>query len=334
MRRMQDEERGAITTNGWAAAAAIGLAAALLLWTALFAAYRLDRPDATAVASLTVLLTVPPLVSYYLVMELSAPRMALAAQIALVFAAALLWLAVQRGAIYPLIGFDVSIGESVANLILLPVFGIAAWLAVRSFSYRRRLDRALALQAQTELRLLGAQLAPHTLFNMLNAVYSVLLADRDKAVPLFLAMSDALRHVVDRTREPWIALHDEIDFIENYAVLERARNPERVTIAIRGEGDLSVPVPPMLLATLFENAVTHGRFPDGALAIEVEVRVTDADMTFDVTNRYPDAPGRPGGTGVGLSNVRNRLRLLYPGRSAFSAEGAEGIWRAGIRIAP
>lgn len=218
---------------------------------------------------LTVLLVIPPLASYYAAMEMMRDRLALPLQISCVFVLALVWLLLQRFVLYPLAGLSISIGESMANFILLPTFGIASWLAVRSFFYRRRLADALELQAQTELRLLESQLAPHTLFNMLNTVYSVLLTDHEKAVPLFLSMSEALRHVVDRTRKPWIPLHEEMDFIENYAALERARSPDLVSIAIRAEGDLGVPVPPMLLATLFDNAVTHGRFPDGALEIDV-----------------------------------------------------------------
>jgi hypothetical protein len=308
------------------------LAAALALWIALFAAYRLDRADAASVASLTVLLVIPPLLSYYLAMELTSERVPLPWQIAGTFGLALVWLVLQRLLVYPLIGFSVSIGESVANFILLPAFGIAAWLGVRSFADRRRLERALELQRQTELRLLNAQLAPHTLFNMLNTVYSVLLTDHHKAVPLFLSMADALRHMVDRTRKPWIPLRDELAFLENYAALERARNPEHVTITIRAAGDVDVPLPPMMLATLFENAVTHGRFADGALRVAVEAEIEDARLRLSVTNSFP--PDRKAGAGVGLANVRERLRLLYPGRAALSTKSLNGEYFAQIDIVP
>jgi hypothetical protein len=330
---MANDERPQGMINGWAVAAAVVLAAALLLWTALFAAYRFDRPDAISVATMTVLLVIPPLASYYLAMEATRDRLSLSLQIAGTFGLAALWLIVQRLFVYPLVGFSVSIGESVSNFILLPSFGIAAWLGVQSFLYRKRLQTALALQAEMELRLLNAQLAPHALFNMLNTVYSVLLTDRDRAIPLFLSLSDALRHIIDRTRKPWIPLDEELAFIENYAALERARNPERVTIDIRVEGDRDVPVPPMLLATLFENAVTHGRFPDGTLHIEVNARIEDAEMQFSVANAYPSGRSASG-MGVGLANVRKRLELLYSGRCRFDAGGTRGEFRARITISP
>jgi hypothetical protein len=327
-----DEQRFGVT-NAQLRIAAGALGGAALLWALLFAAYRPFRPDAVDVASTTVLLTVPPLTSYFLVMEFTKSRLSLGWQIACTFAAGLLWLLVQRQVIVPQFGIDLSIGESVANLVLLPIFGISSWLAMRSLFYRRRLARSIELQAQTELRLLEAQLAPHTLFNMLNTVYAVLLADPQKAIPLFLSMSEALRHVVDRTRRRWIPLNEEIEFIENYAVLERARSPERVTIGIDTVGDLDVPVPPMLLATLFENAVKHGRFADGTLDITVSVRIAESQMSFDVVNRFPVSSGGAKNLGIGHANVRSRLQMLYPTSSEFLAVGTNGVYRASINVA-
>jgi hypothetical protein len=331
--QIENDERRFGVTSDWAVMAALGLAVAIGLWAVLFAAYRLDRADAVALASATVLLVVPPLVSYCLVMELAKNRWSLAWRIGATYGLALAWLAVQRDVVSPAFGFVSSIGESVANFVLLPTFGIALWLAARSVLYRRRLARALELQTQTELRLLQAQLAPHTLFNMLNTVYSVLLTDHRKAIPLFLSMSEVLRHVVDRTREPWIPLHDELAFIEHHAALERARHPERVTITVRAMGDLDVPVPPMLLATLFENALKHGRFPDGTLEVDVSVDSGETEIRFEVSNRFPFA-GRPmDGMGVGLSSVKNRLTLLYPEKSWFDASASGDRYRAAVRIA-
>lgn len=327
------DERPIGMTNDWRLLAAAALAVACVLWTALFAAYRKDRADAYAVASITVLLVVPPLASYYAAMQLTRdwrPGLRTAGIAAL----AGLWLVAQRTIVYPWFGLRASLGESVANLILLPAFGIALWFAAQGLADRRRLAQAMALQRQTELRLLDAQLAPHTLFNMLNAVYAVLLTDPPRAAPLFASMAEALRHVVDRTRERWVPLHDELAFIEHYAALERARQPQRVAIRIASDGDLDVPVPPMLLATLFENAVKHGRFEDGTLAVDVDVSVDDTTLRFSVTNRCPPAARTAPRRGLGLDNVRDRLRLIYGDRGRLEA-GLDGDrYRAAIVIAP
>ena len=333
MQTANDERPFGVTNDGMMFLA-IGLAAALMLWAVLFAAYRLDRADALAVSSATVLLVIPPLVSYYALMELTKARLPFALQVICTYGLALVWLAAQQRLIYPAFRFEVSLGESVANLVLLPAFGIASWLAMRGLLYRKQLTRSLQLQAQTELLLLEAQLAPHTLFNMLNTVYSVLLTDQEKAIPLFLSMSEALRHVVDRTRKRWVPLQDELDFIEHYTLLERARNPERVSISVEARGDLHVPVPPMLLATLFENAVKHGRFPDGTLDIEVSIDITEMQMRFEVVNRFPSGGRIDSGMGVGQTNVRNRLQLLYPGKSILHVDVKDGVYRASIDITP
>lgn len=328
----RDDERPFEMTKARALIAVGTLAAAVVLWTVLFAVYRLDRADAVDVASSTVLFVVPPFASYVLLMELTKGRVTLVWQVPAVFAVGLIWLYVQREVIGPALRIPLSLGESVANLLLLPTFSIASWFAIHSVSYRKRLQRALELQEHTELRLLEAQLAPHMLFNMLNTVYSVLLTDQKRAIPLFLSMSEALRHVIDRTRKRWIPLQEELDFIQNYAALERARNPSLVAITIVAEGDLDVPIPPMLLATLFENAVKHGRFPDGTLEIAVKISVSESDMRFEVTNRFPDTGDRGKSLGVGLTNVRGRLQMLYPTASEFQAYGHNGVYNARITI--
>ena len=329
----EDDDQRFGVTNARVRIAVGAVGGGIFLWAALFAAYRPSRADAIEVAATTVLLTVPPLASYILVMEITKNRLALAWQITCTFAVALLWLPIQRRIIGPAFGIELSIGESVANFVLLPVFGIASWLAMRSFLYRRRLARLTELQSQTELHLLAAQLAPHTLFNMLNTIYAVLLTDPQRAIPLFVSMSEALRHVVDRTRHQWIPLHSEIEFIEHYAVLERARSPERVGIAIDSHGDLDVPVPPMLLATLFENAVKHGRFPDGSLDVTVSIQITESHLRFEVVNRFP-VPGNVGhGFGVGHANIKSRLKALYPTTSEFRTAADRGSYRASISIA-
>lgn len=333
-RQTPGDERRFGVTNDRVLVVVIALGVTLALWLALFAAYRFDRSDPAAVATLTVLLVVPPLVTYLMLLHATRNTYALGWQIFIVYLAALSWLAVQRGLLYPAFGLRPDVGESVSNLILLPAFGIAAWFGARGLMYRRRLATAAALQAQTDLKLLDAQLAPHLLFNMLNTVYAVMLDDRERAVPLFLAMSNLLRHVVDRTRRSWIALHEEVDFVHSYAELERARQPDHAAIAIDTAGDLDVPVPPMLLATLFENAVKHGRLSDGALDIVVRVASDDEMLRIEVINRCADVSSREAGLGLGLDNLRRRLVLAYEGRATLEVAKAGGVHRATITVRP
>jgi hypothetical protein len=326
-----DDERRIGMTNGWIKAGLAAAGLSLLLWIALFAAYRIDRPDAASVALVTVLLVAPPLLSYLAVMQVTREGV-LWRRLAWVYGVALAWLVVQRYGVYPLLGYPASVGESLANFILLPAFGIAAWLGAASFLYRRRLDRALALQKDTELKLLQAQLAPHMLFNMLNTVYAALLTDRDKAIDLFLAMSEALRHLTGGADRTWVPLHEEIAFIEHYSALERARHPA-TRIAIETEGDMDAPVPPMLLATLFENAVKHGRLDDGGLDIRVSIRADDERMELAVINlSSPRPPAADHRAGLGLANVRSRLALLYPGQAALDIAAGPDRHTATIRI--
>jgi hypothetical protein len=327
-----DDKRRFGVTNRWTAGIATAVGVPLLLWLLLFLVYRQDRPDAANVAALSVLLIAPPVASYLAVMHVTRGLAALWVRVLLVYLAALAWLLAQRFLLYPWLGFDVSIGESFTNFLLLPALGIAVWLGGQAVAYRHRLERALALQQDTERRLLELQLAPHMLFNMLNTVYAALLTDREAAAGLLLAMSQALRHLTGGERRSWLPLAEELAFVENCSALERARHPAS-RIGIVAEGDTDAPVVPMLLATLFENALKHGRLEDGAVDIDVRASAGDTEILLQVSNRIPRAPSLAEAPGLGLANLRRRLDLAYGPRGTLRLERTDGVHVATVAIA-
>ena len=310
------------------------VAGAVALWLLLWFTYSLDRPEIGAFigASMNVLLVLPPLLSYYLIMAFTSGRMPLIGQLVCVLFAGGAWMVVQRQLIYPAFGVPPEYGENVTNFIFIGTFGVCTWLAQQSFAYRARLAEAQKLQEQAELGMLEAQLAPHTLFNMTNRVYAVLLDDPQKAAPLFLSMTNMLRHLVERTRKKWVALEEELAFMQDYAAIQRAHDEETTQIQFAVEGDIHVPVPPMLLATLFENAVKHGRSNAGDLWVNVQLTVGDDHLVFQMENSNPnDEPSQPG-MGMGLENVERRLELLFPKQYVLTWESRENSFHTHLEI--
>lgn len=288
-------------------------------WLLLFFTYTIDRPYWTAFvgSSMNILLVIPPLTSYYLYLELCRNRLGLKWRVLGLIGMSLLWLIIQRQLIYPAFGLKPEYGENLSNFVFLTTFASFLWLGVRGFKDRARLQEALQLQQSAELRLQDSQLTPHTLFNMSNIVYAVLLRTPHQAAPLFLAMNQMLRYLVEQSPKHWTPAHAELAFMENYAMLERARDSEKVDISFDCQGDLAAPVPPMLLATLFENAVKHGRFPDGHLTIKVVLKIDDEQLSFAISNRVPCAEAPSKGLGIGLKAAKRRLQLLYPNQNTL-----------------
>lgn len=120
--------------------------------------------------------------------------------------------------------------------------------------------------------------------------------------------------------------------MEDYAALLRAHDLENTRIQFQVDGDVNIPAPPMLLATLFENAVKHGRASTGELWIEVSVTVGDDHLTFQMENSHPhNQPSQPG-LGLGLDNVRRRLELLFPGRHRLTWNALEDRFQTLLEI--
>lgn len=168
-----------------------------------------------------------------------------------------------------------------------------------------------------QLALLQARIRPHFLFNALNSAIALVRVDPALAEQLLQDLSDLFRAALHEPRST-IPLSEEVALARRYLDIEQIRFGERMQV--RWEIDpsaLHLPVPPLLLQPLAENAVKHGVEPSetgGAIRISVR-RHGSSYALITVTNTLPppsdDAPRAPAGLGIALANVRHRLHLLY-----------------------
>lgn len=236
-------------------------------------------------------------------------------------------------AILARIGLTQSLLQDLVNFIGLGVLtglaqaattGVRASLALRQEQQRRR---------EAELRALSAQLMPHTLFNLLNTVYAAVLKDQAKGAELLLSLSDMLRHLTQTVDRPRISALAELEFMSNWAQLALAQAAPTSQIQLSQDGDLDTPVPPLLCATLFENALKHGRLQDGSLNIVAHFQLSEDGFEFKIENAVPPVATealRKGGSG--LANLRSRLNLLYPLGHMLSLNQRDGRHFALLRV--
>lgn len=198
---------------------------------------------------------------------------------------------------------------------------------------RLHLAQAQGAARDAELHALRLQVNPHFLFNSLNAVSALVSAQSNREANRMLAsLSDFLRATLAHDGRHEHALADELALLDAYLAIEKARLGERLRLTMKvGPGLLDSVVPYLILQPLVENAIRHGIAPlasPGLLDILVE---RDGERVFiDVRN---DGQRRPhAGNGIGLSNVRERLRRLYGKDQQVDAEwGTDGRFR--VRIA-
>ena len=195
---------------------------------------------------------------------------------------------------------------------------IAIVVAAHAYEYLKRLRRQerekyeyqQALVA-SELQTLKMQLHPHFLFNTLQGIAALVEDQPQTAEAMILKLSNLLRTALDRGQSDLIFLEEELKFAREYLDLEKMRFGDRLRVewSISAEAN-RVLVPQMILQPLIENAVLHGVSRSRERGwIEVAASVTNRVLTVQVRNS--GASAKPNGSGVGLNNVRARLKYLY-----------------------
>ncbi len=192
--------------------------------------------------------------------------------------------------------------------------------------------------ADARLEALRAQINPHFLFNTLNTIASRVRTDPEEARQLLVRLADFFRYAV-RQHGQFAEFAQEYAFVRTYLTLEQARFGDRLHIDLDVDPQvLGVEVPVLVIQPLIENAVKHGVTADvgrGRVALRarvdplsrvVEVTVRDDGVGMDADRLADVMAGRARGEeqGVGLSNIRERLELLYGGQHEMHVRSAPG----------
>jgi len=208
----------------------------------------------------------------------------------------------------------------------------------RQLMEKERVEQDLrALAAQAELKALKAQINPHFLFNTLNTIAQLIHTDPKLAEATVERLAELFRYVLAGSERGQVPLGEEMDFVDGYLEIERARFGERLRVTREvAPQALDVPIPSLILQPLVENAVKHGRSDDGCIALTIRVESIDDEVIIAVADRGPGMPPahRIGNdAGHGLRSVDERLRKTYgPGRGLEIRDNAPRGTVATIKI--
>ena len=223
-------------------------------------------------------------------------------------------------------------------------FGQVAYLVSLAVSYvagaaeqaRAAEHRALQVQVlsrEAELRSLRAQIDPHFLFNSLHSISALTSANPAGARRMCLLLAEFLRESLALGAEDRISLSRELALARKYLEVERVRFGDRLGVEIESTGADDCTVPSLILQPVVENAVTHGiAHLLGGGVVRIVTSCSPARIVMVVDNPCDaDRPKRPGG-GVGLANVRSRVRALYGTEASVTAFEQDGRWRVEISL--
>ena len=182
----------------------------------------------------------------------------------------------------------------------------------------KRATQLVEQQLEAELKILKNQLHPHFLFNTLNNLYAMVLTHHPHAAEVVVRLSNMMSYMLYECERPEIDLEKEIENLQNYIELEKIRYGKRLDFSFELGGEVAgKTIAPLLLMPFLENAFKHGTGTEETISwIRINLWVENGNLTYLVENSIPSITTEEAmpktQSGVGLSNVRKRLALLYP----------------------
>ncbi|MET3880467.1 histidine kinase [Chitinophaga sp. OAE865] len=217
--------------------------------------------------------------------------------------------------------------ESALNIPLfsfLTVLLLAASSSIKLFQ-KGMMDRQLIYELKqsktyAELEQLKNQINPHFLFNMLNNANVLTKKDPEKASQVLMKLSDLLRYQLYDSARDKVLLTSDIHFLEDFLNLEKVRR-DSFDFLISKEGDLSgVQIPPLLFISFVENAVKHNNDATKPSYVNLYFNVRNNELFFKCINSKPMLKSVSNTGGLGLTNIKRRLELLFPATHSLNIE--------------
>lgn len=163
-----------------------------------------------------------------------------------------------------------------------------------------------------ELIALKSQINPHFIFNSLNNIRSLVIENPEKSRDMITHLSDLLRYSIQFNNREKVSLEQELEVVQNYLNLESIQFEDRLEYSLEIKPEtLELKVPPMAVQLLVENAIKHGisNLPKGGI-INIKSYLDQQNLIVEVLNTG-QINDRSKGTGIGLKNASDRLKLLF-----------------------
>lgn len=195
-------------------------------------------------------------------------------------------------------------------------------------------DHILLQQAHLEnqLKLLQDQINPHVVFNILNHIHILMKTDIQLADFLLLKFSDILRYQLYHCNQPLVPLDKEIEYLQNLVEVEKLRWGNELDVKAQWQiNNRKASIAPLLLVPFVENAFKYVcRLPGHKGYVKISCKEKNHSLYFYVENSYSDMATykkKDGTGGIGLQNVKKRLKLQYPDSYDLNIESDNDVFR-------
>lgn len=167
---------------------------------------------------------------------------------------------------------------------------------------------------KSELSFLRSQISPHFMFNVLNSIVSLSRRKPDMVEPVVIKLSELMRYMLYESEGTKVLLSKEVQYLQSYIDLQMIRFGDDVAVSFhKPHKETTILLEPMLIIPFVENAFKHGIGMILSPEIHIAMEVDDKGLVFSVKNKInPKPEAKDHASGIGLSNVKRRLALLYP----------------------
>jgi LytS/YehU family sensor histidine kinase len=198
----------------------------------------------------------------------------------------------------------------------------------------KREKEGRAEQLVSELKFLRSQISPHFLFNMLTNMVALARQKSELLEPSLIQLSDLLRYMLYDSGKDRFLVSQEIVYLRSYVELQQLRFGEGLDLVLDiQDSESDGYIEPMLLMPFVENAFKHGIGMVANPFIQIRLAVVDGQLRFSVSNNYNRSGGsKDENSGIGLSNVKNRLNLLYTNKYNLSIRDDGKVYAMNLNL--
>jgi sensor histidine kinase YesM len=216
---------------------------------------------------------------------------------------------------------------------LITIFIYYLYISFRNMEEKIAQEAELkGLIRETELNLLKSQINPHFLFNSLNSMSSLTMTNPEKAQEMIIKLSDFLRYSIGQKEKQLVSLQDELHNINLYLDIEKTRFGDKLNFSIEvPESCRTKQLPNMILQPLIENAIKHGVYESTEpITIWVACEEEGNSMKITIKNDFDPESRSKKGTGMGLKNIQNRMKIIYQADYLMKVSRSDKIFTVSV----
>ncbi len=208
----------------------------------------------------------------------------------------------------------------------------AIYYFVRYSLFNKKRERELILENEKmKLSALRSQVNPHFLLNSLNNIQSLAYMKSDKVLPAIEQLSDLLKYTLYQDAE-WTTFENELDLVKKYIALEKIRYAYDFEMRMDIDQEvMHVSIPPYVLLPLFENAFKHADLKSKSHPFTISIKPTSQGIQIHSSNKI-GTHSKDNSGGVGLSNLRKRLELIFENKASLKITKKELVFSIDILI--